>query len=80
MSAGQGPPLQPPMLGTWDAIVLAARPFSIHGDSYLELAVRTAEGESTVRVPSHAWTTPPADGDRVRLTFLMGQVTRVESL
>ncbi|HEX8324191.1 MAG TPA: hypothetical protein VF595_09785 [Tepidisphaeraceae bacterium] len=73
-------PLQPPMMGTWDVLVLAARPFSIHGDAYLELAIRHSAGDLTVRVPAHAWSTPPTDGDRVRLTFLMGQVTRVETL
>lgn len=71
---------QPPMMGSWDVLVLDARPFSIHGDSYLELAIRHPEGDLTVRVPAHAWTTPPVQGDQVRLTFLMGQVTTVQAL
>ena len=76
--------MTPPMLGTRDVLVLAARPFTIHGDEYLELAVRPtdtpADGDGVLRVPAHAWKAPPAPGDRVRLTFLMGQVTRVDAL
>ncbi|MDB5325551.1 MAG: hypothetical protein JWM57_1120 [Phycisphaerales bacterium] len=71
---------QPPMMGTWDVLVLDARPFSIHGDSYLELTIRHPQGDLTVRVPAHAWKVPPAGGDRVRLSFLMGQVTAVQAM
>ena len=68
------------MIGQWDVTVLAARPFEIHSDRYLELAVRNDSGDAVVRVPEHAWTRPPQAGTRVRLTFLMGQVTKVEPL
>lgn len=75
-----------PMVGTWPVEVKRVQPFTIHGDMYFELDVlRTDEppvgpdGRVTVwtfRVPEHA--TPagaPQPGDRLVLTFLMGQVT-----
>jgi hypothetical protein len=72
--------LQPPMMGSWDVLVLAVRPFEIHGDRYVELAIRADEGELVLRVPEHAYLTPPKVGERVRLSFLMGQVTALEVL
>ena len=68
------------MIGIRDGVVMDVRPFSIHGDAYLELVIREDVDEGTFRVPSHAYTTPPVRGQRVRLTFLMGQVTQVQTL
>jgi len=68
-----------PMIGTWTVTVNESRPFTIHGDEYLELHVTHAEDAShhLVRVPRHAATMPVPIGGRVVLTFLMGQVTEV---
>ena len=67
-----------PMIGTWTVTVNALRPFTIHGDEYVELHVtRVDEDRSShlVRVPKHAMKAPVEAGARVTLTFLMGQVT-----
>lgn len=78
--------MKAPMVGSWPVEVKAVQPFTIHGDLYYELdVVRTdepaaADGRITVwtfRVPEHAAPAggPPQPGDRLVLTFLMGQVT-----
>ena len=68
-----------PMAGSWQVEVKAVRPFTIHGDLYFELhVVRTDEpgGQAfALRVPQHATASTPAAGDRLEVTFLMGQVT-----
>ena len=68
-----------PFAGEWTVSVQAARTFSIHGDLYYEIqAVRTdgpTAGPMVLRMPQHAAVRPPAAGDTLRLTFLMGQVT-----
>ena len=69
--------MQPPMIGSWDVTIHAIRPFTIHGDLYYELHVTRAEDPQqalAVRVPQHACD-QLNPGDRVKLTFLMGQVT-----
>ena len=45
-----------PMIGSWLVEVQSAKPFAIHGDLYVELAVvRVESGEQAiVRVPQHA--------------------------
>jgi hypothetical protein len=58
--------------------VHAVKPYSIHGDAYYELHVEREDQPGTlvaVRVPEHAVAGAPAVGDRLTLTFLMGQVT-----
>jgi hypothetical protein len=71
--------MQPPMIGTWTIEVKTARPFTIHGDLYYELqAVRTddpAETPIVLRVPQHAISAEPTAGQKLEVTFLMGQVT-----
>jgi hypothetical protein len=66
------------MIGPWCVEVRAVRPFTIHGDVYCELHV-LADDDPTqitaVRVPQHAVDAQPEPGDRLTLTFLMGQVT-----
>lgn len=70
--------VQPPMVGTWEVGVLSARPFTIHGDLYYELHATKDDlpGQALVlRVPQHAIAGEPRAGQRLTLTFLMGQVT-----
>jgi hypothetical protein len=70
-----------PMVGSWSVEVKAVRPFTIHGDLYYELhAVRLEDPASqqallALRVPRHAVANEPKAGDRLNVTFLMGQVT-----
>jgi hypothetical protein len=71
------------MVGTWTVLVHGVRPFTIHGDLYYELNVErtddVADGAQPVgfvlRVPQHATTGAPEAGQRLVITFLMGQVT-----
>ena len=70
--------MQPPMIGSWDVTVHRVRPFQIHGDLYYELQIArddAPEAIVAVRVPEHATEGVPQAGDRLSLTFLMGQVT-----
>ncbi|HZN69846.1 MAG TPA: hypothetical protein VFB66_31520 [Tepidisphaeraceae bacterium] len=71
--------MQPPIAGDWPVEIRAARQFAIHGDLYYELhVVKTDDpsGEQTaLRVPQHALNGPVGPGDRLVLSFLMGQVT-----
>jgi hypothetical protein len=68
-----------PMVGNWRVEVKAVRPFTIHGDLYYELHVVRADepGDQVLalRVPQHAAQGVPRPGDRLDVTFLMGQVT-----
>ncbi|MDB5174406.1 MAG: hypothetical protein JWN51_3179 [Phycisphaerales bacterium] len=68
-----------PMMGAWPVEVRAVKLFTIHGDLYYELhVVRTdvpAETMTALRVPQHATAGEPKVGDRLKVTFLMGQVT-----
>ena len=68
-----------PMVGSWRVEVRAVRPFTIHGDLYFELHVVRVEepGDQVLalRVPQHATEGMPQPGDRLDVTFLMGQVT-----
>lgn len=71
--------MEPPIAGNWPVEVRAAKPFTIHGDLYYELQVVKTDdpsGEQTaLRVPQHAFDGQPGPGDRLVLSFLMGQVT-----
>jgi hypothetical protein len=70
------------MIGTWTVDVKAVRPFTIHGDLYYELHVTRPEQPEqglAIRVPQHAAQAEPQPGQRLVLTFLMGQVTGVSS-
>ena len=67
-----------PLVGSWTVRVAEVRPFTIHGDLYFEVhGTRLDDGSALVlRVPQHAaGATPPAAGQVVTVTFLMGQVT-----
>lgn len=78
--------MQLPMTGSWIVEVLAARAYAIHGDLYYELTVRREGGEgqaadpATVRMPQHALPGGPRAGQRLELSFLMGQVTGARPL
>jgi len=73
-----------PMVGTWTVNVKAVKPFTIHGDVYYELHVTRDEQPEQVlglRIPHHVVSAgAPQPGDRLVLTFLMGQVTKVEAV
>ena len=77
--------MQPPILGTWQARILAVKPFTIHSDEYFELTIERIDANEAdnasinLRAPSHAFTAVPAIGQCVVITFLMGQVTKVEA-
>ena len=74
----------PPMFGDWVVDVLRMQPVSIHGDLYYEVLVVRADEAGAVgdarqgvvlRVPQHAAPSAPEVGQRLKVTFLMGQVT-----
>jgi hypothetical protein len=73
-----------PMVGSWSVEVKAAKPFTIHGDLYYELHVTRIDDATSqvmaIRVPQHAVTGEPKAGDKLTLTFLMGQVTSAKPL
>jgi hypothetical protein len=71
--------MQPPMIGSWTVQVQAAKPYTIHGDLYYQVqAFQTndpAKSPLLLRIPQHALSTEPAEGQILTVTFLMGQVT-----
>lgn len=70
--------MPPPMIGNWSVEVKAVRPFTIHGDVYYEIHVLNPENPEqlvALRVPEHAVQGAPQVGEKLTLTFLMGQVT-----
>jgi hypothetical protein len=70
--------MPPPMIGDWLVEVRAVRPFTIHGDLYYELHVSETTDATrvmSVRVPQHAIEGEPQVGEKLTLSFLMGQVT-----
>lgn len=75
---------QPPMIGSWQVLVHAVRPYSIHGDLYYELQVTRSDVTEphgyAVRVPQHTIAQPPQPEDRLEITFLMGQITSAKKV
>jgi hypothetical protein len=73
-----------PMIGSWSVEVKDVRPYTIHGDLYYELdVVRLDDPGATVlsvRVPQHAMSGLPKPGDKLAITFLMGQVTAAKAI
>jgi hypothetical protein len=75
--------MQPPMIGNWSVEVREVRSYTIHGDLYHQLHVILLDGAAgdadetlhVIRLPQHAIQGTPQGGDRLSLTFLMGQVT-----
>ena len=75
--------VQVPMVGSWEVEVLTVRPFTIHSDLYYELHATRDDlpGQALVlRVPEHAVEAEPRAGERMTLTFLMGQVTSAKPI
>ena len=71
--------MPPPMIGSWSVEVRGVRPFTIHGDLYFEVVVEEPEAAGRMiglRVPQHAIEGEPIVGERLVVTFLMGQVTK----
>jgi hypothetical protein len=69
------------MIGNWSVEVKAVRPFTIHGDLYYELHVLNPDNPTQLlafRVPQHAIQGAPSAGEKLTLTFLMGQVTSAQ--
>lgn len=75
------PPMNAPLVGSWSVEVKDVKPFTIHGDLYYELQITRLDDPSNqplvIRVPQHAVTGVPKTGDRLAVSFLMGQVTSV---
>jgi hypothetical protein len=67
------------MIGNWSVQVRSVKPFTIHGDLYYELHVTRLDEPTgqllTLRVPQHAAKGELRPGDRLTISFLMGQVT-----
>ena len=82
------PFMNAPMVGTWSVEVRGVQPYTIHGDLYYDLYVlRTDEPVPPARSfplrlahPQHAAESEPQIGDRLVVTFLMGQVTGVKKM
>ncbi|HEY0008754.1 MAG TPA: hypothetical protein VGB55_08530 [Tepidisphaeraceae bacterium] len=81
--------MHPPMIGTWQAVIRAVRFYTIHSDEYFEFQIARTDSATTageeppqmiLRAPSHAFAAPPAEGQTVEITFLMGQVTGVKTI
>jgi hypothetical protein len=76
--------MQTPMVGSWSVEVKAVKPFTIHGDLYYELHVVRMDDPINqllaIRVPQHAVAQPPEAGQKLSVTFLMGQVTGAKPL
>ena len=73
-----------PMVGSWSVEVNRVNPFAIHGDQYYELLITRLDDPTAavlaVRVPQHAVSAVPQPGDRLEISFLMGQVTTVKTI
>ena len=78
-----------PMIGVLAVRVHQVKPYEIHGDRYYQLIV-TLDGAlendlastdaAAIPVPQHAVAGEPKVGDRLNVTFLMGQVTGVKRM
>ena len=75
-----------PIAGEVEVVVEAASPLTIHGDLYVDLAVRVpGDAAATMaRVPNHTFAPGedgvrrlPSPGDRLILRVLLGQVDGV---
>ena len=77
-------PMNAPMFGNWSVEVKSVSPFTIHGDLYYELQVTRLDDPAkmplAIRVPQHAVSGVPNAGDRLSISFLMGQVTSAKAL
>jgi hypothetical protein len=73
-----------PMVGNWSVEVKGVKPFAIHGDMYYELLVTRLDDPAatplSLRVPQHAVGGVPKSGDKLAVSFLMGQVTSAKPI
>lgn len=63
---------------TIPAEVTGVQPVSIHGQAYVQLAYRTAQGEAVERIGSDSVPAGLAVGDRVLLHRQVGMTVKVE--
>ena len=72
------------MMGAASFIVRGVAKASIHGDIYYETALSPREQPDAdpvaLRLPEHLLLEPPAVGDELEITFLMGQPSVVKAL
>ena len=72
------------MIGSWQVQVHAARPFTIHGDLYYEMMVERLDAPSetgfTLLLPQHTIAAEPQPGQKLEVTFLMGQITGAKTI
>jgi hypothetical protein len=70
--------------GEREAVLRLVRPFQIHGAGFCEIGVSFPDDPPDtmrrLRVADNVLYPDPRPGDRVRIAFLMGNVTRVEKL
>jgi hypothetical protein len=70
-----------PIIGDVAVQVHQVKPYAIHGDLYYQLIVTRVDDAASemgsIAVPQHAAQSPPQPGDRLTVTFLMGQVTAI---
>ncbi len=73
-----------PMVGSWSVEVKDVKPFTIHGDVYYELQIVRLDDVAmqllVIRMPQHAVAAAPKVGDKLAVSFLMGQVTTAKAI
>jgi hypothetical protein len=72
-----------PMFGKLSGTVVGVAQASIHGDVYYDIALETKAPPArpqAIRLPSHLCGHAPAVGDRLEISFLMGQANGVTFL
>lgn len=73
-----------PMVGSWSVEVKDVKPFTIHGDLYYELQIVRIDDPTfqllVIRTPQHTVTGVPKTGDKLTVSFLMGQVTSAKTI
>ncbi len=73
-----------PMMGSASFVVRGVKKADIHGDVYYDTALspldEPARDPVALRLPSHLILDPPAPGDELEITFLMGQPSVVKRL
>ena len=72
------------MMGSASFVVRAVTRASLHGDIYYDTALCPRDEPSrdpvALRLPNHLLLEPPAPGDELEITFLMGQPSVVKRL
>lgn len=72
------------MMGSASFVVRGVTRASLHGDIYYDTALSPRDEPDknpvALRLPSHLLLDPPAPGDELEITFLMGQPSVVKRL